>query len=195
MGFEAERPPHRGPPTGDGLAVSVELDRLVDALGDRVDLEGRLRRVDAAQLAALDGRGNLVLEDALPAAADRPDLVADRARAGVEVRRGLGQKATTRKARPGEVIEPGVDDRLESRQSRLGSGGRVPYLGAEDRRRAVEGLELEALLASERTDDSGLAHPQPLGERADRDPVEPGDRGLADDLAEDRLAGPFGGFA
>ena len=109
--------------------------------------------------------------------------------------RGLGQEATTRKARPGEVIEPGVDDRLESRQSRLGSGGRVPYLGAEDRRRAVEGLELEALLASERTDDSGLAHPQPLGERADRDPVEPGDRGLADDLAEDRLAGPFGGFA
>ena len=95
------------------------------------------------------------------------------------------------------MIEPGVDDRLESRQSRLGSalGGRVPHLGAEDRRRAVEGLELEALLASERADDSGLAHPQALGERPDRDPVEPGERGLADDLAEDRLAGPFGGFA
>ena len=110
--------------------------------------------------------------------------VAQRAGPGVELDRRRGHEAAAGQHAAAVVGEPAVDQREQAGDAGLTARDRVPHLAREVRDRALEGRDLQFLLAAEQAVQAALAHRHLVGEAADCQAFEPLDRGAADGCLE-----------
>ena len=143
-----------------------------------------LRRVDlAGPLGVLDGRR----EEAEPFRDELGDPVADRTGPRIQLGRDRREEAPTRKDAALEVGQELVRKRPQTHTAGRRRHPGLDDLGVEEPGSGVDRRQLELLLGLEVRVEAALAHTDPVGQAADREAVDPLDRGQPGRCVEDRV--------
>src|SRR5690606_2121702 len=145
--------------------------------------------VEAAdELTGLDRLPDRPRQLALPAANGGHELLADCAGA-VVVLGGAGNPDAAARGLDRRAIEPAREDRLESRKAAGGGKRWHQHVGHEAALVLLEHGELQIVARTEVREDAALRHLQALGQRADRQSLEPLPGGKLERGIDDRGAG------
>jgi hypothetical protein len=89
------------------------------------------------------------------------------------------------------MLQEELRELRQALEAGLGGKGRRDHLLGEDRARRLDRRELELLLRAEMGEEPALAHPDCLGEPADREPGDSLDGCELRRLVEDRVSAPL----